>query len=231
MIDEESLAGITFSASGHQSTASGQELDFDGHVLYKLEHSEMEMEMPDLNQIQDDLGFVRRTVEGAAPPSVVSIYFLWALISLVGFALVDFAPERVGTYWTVAGPAGFLLSAFLGWRHQAGGGAVDRALGMRHMQHWGAMMLAIFLLVPLAMRGQIAGQAFGPIVLLLLGQSYFHAGLYLDSKLRWGGLLMLVGYVIVLTVTTYAWTLLGAIGFITIVILGIRESRRHAVAA
>jgi hypothetical protein len=191
----------------------------------------MEIDMPDLNQIQDDLGFVRRTVEGATPPSIVSIYFLWALISLVGFALVDFAPERVGWYWTIAGPVGFVISALLGWRHQATAGAVDRGYGMRHLQHWGAMMVAIFLLVPLAIRGQIAGEAIGPIVLLLLGQSYFHAGLYLDPRLRWAGLLMLVGYVMVLAITAYAWTILGAVGFVVMTVLGILGSRRHAVAS
>jgi hypothetical protein len=187
--------------------------------------------MPDLNRIQEDLGFVRRTVEGATPPSIVSIYFLWALISFVGFTMVDFAPERVGLYWMIAGPAGFVISVVLGWRHQPTGGVVDRADGMRHMQHWGALLLAIFLAVPLVNRGLITEEAYGPVVLLLVGLAYFHAGLYLDPKLRWGGLLMLVGYILVLAMPDYGWTITGALGAVTMTLLGILELRRHAVAS
>jgi len=58
----------------------------------------------------------------------------------------------------------------------------------------GAMMAVIFLATLRPGRGLIAWDAFGPLVLLILAMSYFHAGLYLDAPLRWVGLLLVGGY-------------------------------------
>ena len=68
--------------------------------------------MADLDRLEQDLGFLRRAVDGAAPRSPASIYFLWAVLVLAGFALVDLNENRVGLYWMIAGPAGGLISAY-----------------------------------------------------------------------------------------------------------------------
>jgi len=186
--------------------------------------------MADLDRLERDLGFVRQTVAGGGPRSPAAIYFLWAVLVLAGFALVDVNPERVGLYWTIAGPAGSLISAYLGWRGQRHSGEMDLALGLRHMQHWGAMMAVIFLAALMIGRGLIARDAFSPLVLLILAMSYFHAGLYLDPPLRWVGLLLVGGYLMVLSVDAYAWTMVGVLVFAALMVFGVRESRRRAVA-
>lgn len=186
--------------------------------------------MADLDRLAQDLGFLRRAVGGASPRSPATIYFLWAALVLAGFALVDLNEGRVGQYWMIAGPAGGLISAYLGWRDQRHYGAMDLALGMRYAQHWGAMMAVIFLATLMPGRGLIMWDAFGPVVLLILAMSYFHAGLYLDPPLRWVGLLLIGGYVLVLSVDTYSWTIVGVLVSATLVVVGFRESQRRGVA-
>ena len=56
------------------------------------------------NQIESDIGYLKDLVRKAdRVPTPASIYLLWALVVLVGFALVDFAPREVGVYWMIAG--------------------------------------------------------------------------------------------------------------------------------
>lgn len=186
--------------------------------------------MADLDRLEQDLGFVRRTVHGASLRSPSGIYFLWAVLVLAGFALVDLNQDRVGLYWMIAGPAGGAISAYLGWRDQHKRGEMDLALGLRYVQHWGAMMVVIFMAALMPGRGLIAWDAFGPLVLLLLAMSYFHAGLHLDPPLRWVGLLLVGGYIMVLSVDAYAWTIVGVLVSAAMMVVGFRESRRRDVA-
>lgn len=187
--------------------------------------------MADLDRLERDLGFVRQTVtRGGAPHSPATIYFLWALIVLAGFVLVDVKNDLVGRYWMIAGPAGGLISAYLGWRDQRNFGAMDLAVGLRYVQHWGAMMAVIFLATLMPGRGLIVWDAFGPLVLLILAMSYFHAGLYLDPPLRWVALLLVGGYVMVLSVDAYAWTIVGVLVSAALLAVGFTESRRRGVA-
>ena len=69
------------------------------------------------------------------------LYFFWAAAVLVGFVLVDFRQALVGPYWMVVGPAGFVVSALLGWRHALRTGQVSVADGRRHLLHWGGMLV------------------------------------------------------------------------------------------
>jgi hypothetical protein len=74
--------------------------------------------MDPLAHVERDLRFVRGALETShRQRSPGAIYFLWAAGVLVGFSLVDFLPSAIPLYWSVAGPAGFLASAYLGWRH------------------------------------------------------------------------------------------------------------------
>ena len=83
--------------------------------------------MEQLKQLENDLGYVREVVQRSEHDrSPAGVYLLWAAIVLVGFALVDFAPTRVGFFWVVAGPLGGLTSGILGWRHSVRRGQVRR---------------------------------------------------------------------------------------------------------
>lgn len=168
--------------------------------------------MPATTNVRDDLGYVRDVVnrsERSAFPSAIA--YLWAVIGVVGFSLIDFAPERVGYYWMVAAPVGFVLSAWLGWRRARAVGQESARDGRQHMLHWGGLLAAIFLLAPLVLKGALAGEAIGQVILLIVSLGYFLAGVHLVPALRWAALAMVVGYVVTVTIDAFAWTALGVL--------------------
>ena len=70
----------------------------------------------DHDQLRSDLRFVRAIVDGHdCDNSPALIFFLWAVVVLVGFALVDFYETWGPVNWSIAGPAGFVASAGPGW--------------------------------------------------------------------------------------------------------------------
>jgi len=188
--------------------------------------------MEELKQLENDLGYVREVVRKLEHErSPAGVYLLWAAIVLAGFALVDFAPKRVGFFWLVAGPLGGLISARLGWRQSVRRGEVRREEGIRWALHWGGMMAAILLAVPLAVTGVIQSRGFGNVILLVVALTYFLAGVHLERPLAWIGTLMAVGYLALFFIPAYGWTFVGllvAAGLAATPIIGGRESAAPA---
>jgi hypothetical protein len=182
--------------------------------------------MDHLERLHGDLSFVRDAVDASTQSkSPAALYFVWAVIVVIGFSLIDFRPEAVPTYWTVAGPAGFLISAYLGWRHARRIGQASSADGKRHVLHWGAVLVAIALAVVLGVSGALPSGTLNTVILLLLALGYFTAGLHLDRSFLWVGLLMGAGSVVVTFVSTYAWTGLGIALAVSLTIAGLRQGR------
>ena len=182
--------------------------------------------MDQLEHLAGDLRFVRgaldTSIRGASPSM---LYFLWAAIVLIGFALVDFQSGWVPRYWAVAGPAGFFASAYLGWRHARRLGQASASDGRRHVLHWGAVLSAVALAVMLRARGGVPSEQLHAVILLVLALGYVTAGLHLDRPLLWVGLLMGVGLVLVTLVSSYAWTAVGIALAVGLTVAGIREGR------
>ena len=170
-------------------------------------------------------GLLRKSERGTSP---FGVYLLWAGMVLVGFSLVDFAPQRVGLFWFIGGPLGGVLSAFLGHRYAVRIGQVNRAEGIRHGWHWSGVMLAILLAVPLGVTGAVDWRILSRVFLLLIGLAYFLAGVHLEKPLKWAGLLMMAGYVALFFIPAYGWTLVGALVAATLVVSGLLERRRAA---
>lgn len=189
--------------------------------------------MDPLHQLAQDVHFVRTTVERAhADPTPRRLCFLWAAISCIGFALVDLRDAWVPFYWTIAGPAGFALSAWLGWRYARQRGQVSSDVGTRHFLHWGAMLAAVFLTWLMPLTSATPWSDVGPIILLLLALGYFQAGVHFDAAFGWLGVVLAVGYVFVLVVSAYAWLTFGTIFALALVIVELRASPvRHGSAA
>jgi hypothetical protein len=186
--------------------------------------------MDHLERLEGDLRFVRGALDASTRPaaSPSAIYFLWAVLVLIGFALVDFRTDLVSEYWAVAAPVGFLASAYLGWRHALRSGQSSASDGQRHMLHWGAVLIAIALAVVLRARGAMPSDTLQAVILLVLALGYFTAGLHLDRHLLWVGLLMGAGFLMVLLVSLYAWTLVGITLAMSLTLAGIRGRSREA---
>jgi hypothetical protein len=63
------------------------------------------------------------------------------------------------------------------------------------------------------------------VILLVLSLGYFTAGLHLDRRLLWVGLLMGVGSVFVTMVSLYAWTMVGIALAVSLIVAGMWEGR------
>lgn len=166
--------------------------------------------MTDARETDQDLGYVRRVVQRSeAGSDPAAIWYLWAVIGALGFALIDFAPDRVPLYWMIMGPAGFVASVWLGWRHSRAIGQESDREGRAHLLHWGATLIAAFLLVPLV--ADLPSDGLARALLILLALAYFLAGVHLVPPLRWLGLAMALASLAVPYLTPYAWTSVGAL--------------------
>ena len=188
--------------------------------------------MTDMKQVKSDLGYVREVVRTSEQhPSPAAIHFLWALICLVGFSLIDFAPRFVGLYWGITGPLGFLASSFLGWRHSQQLGQVCRAEGMRHALHWFGMMAVIFLASILGVTGAVCWQELTKVIVLIIGLTYFLAGIHLDRPLLWIGLLLIAGYLTLFIIPAYDGTLIGVLLAVALVSTGLIGRRKSGTTS
>jgi hypothetical protein len=165
--------------------------------------------MPSAEQAREDLQFVRRAVDRSAGGLPLSIGLLWAVVSLVGFSLIDLAPAKAAVFWLVAPPVGFLLSLWLGWRSARAAGEQDQREGWRWAAHWGGLLVAIGLASLLVATEQATWSGFGAMVLLLLAVAYFTAGVHLHRGLLPVAGLLAAGFPAVLYLERWAWTALG----------------------
>jgi hypothetical protein len=185
----------------------------------------------DANQLQSDIAYVRDTVNRVGPARApASIPLLWAAITAVGFPLADFAPARVGLFWMIAGPAGFIASALLGWRDARQRGQLNRVEGARWSAHWASLLLAIFLAVLLLESGQLTQKGFEALILLLLALVYFLAGVHLERRMLWIAPVAAGAYVVVLFITGYVWSIVGAVLAIALVGTALLGGPKRAVA-
>jgi hypothetical protein len=184
--------------------------------------------MSELKQIQEDVGYLREVVERAdTPRGPASIYYLWALITLVGFPLADFVGPLVGLFWALAGPIGGWITYRLAKAFADRHGRVSRSEGQRYALHWNGMMVAIVLaIVPVAM-GSMSAEALSPIILLIVALSYFLAGVHLDHTIGWISFLMVGGYFLVLFLPTYPWSITGVAVAAGLAISGFRLEHRR----
>src|SRR5688572_31741245 len=122
--------------------------------------------MNQLQQVEGRLQFVRGALAATDRKHLpAGLYYFWAGAVLVGFVLVDARPALVGLYWTVVGPAGFGISALLGWRHALRTGQVSIKDGRRHLLHWGSMLVVIALAMLMPARGMLPWEGLSALIL------------------------------------------------------------------
>jgi len=184
-------------------------------------------------QLQQDLDYVASAVRRRDQPvGAPSIYFLWALLILIGFALPDLRPQAAGAYWLVAGIGGGVLSGWLGTRDARRHGIHDAELGRRYTWHW-LIAGAGFLLCGLAVAlGRVDPLIPGGNFLLVAGLSYAFAGVHLNRPILWSGLLMLAAYaVLVAFAPPYTWTITGVVIALSLVWAGLAARRARRAGA
>lgn len=178
-----------------------------------------ENDLRNSRRVEEDLGYVREVVSRSERDDTPrAIWYLWAAIGGIGFALIDFRPESVGLFWLVAAPLGFAASTWLGWRHGRALGQESRREGHAHLLHWGGMGGAITLLAFFAARGHLEGPEIAQAILLVVALGYFLAGVHLARPLLWVGLVLAASFLGVDFVDRYVWTAVGVVMALALVI-------------
>lgn len=179
--------------------------------------------MTAIDRVKEDLDYVSSAVRRAdRNDGMPIIYYLWAALVAVGFALPDFAPQWAGPYWLIAGPAGGLTSWWLGARQGAKAGVNDAALARRYAYHWLLAGIAFILVFVPAFTGHITAAAAATNVLLVAGLTYVLAGVHLERPLMWSGLLMFCGYIgLSLLDLPYIWTAIGLVVAASLILAGL----------
>ena len=181
--------------------------------------------------LEKDLQFIAGAVRrGQRKPGHPVIYFLWAALILIGWTLPDFAPQYAAMFWIIAGPAGGLLSWWLGQRSAIAEGELDRDLARRYGLHWlisGMALFAVFL--PLASGNAADGYSsaiFGRQFLLVIALVYALAAVHLERGLAASAVIMGAGYV-VLTIWSppYLWTTMGIVVALSLLVAGLWARR------
>ena len=182
-------------------------------------------------QVESDLSYVRDVVRRSdkqkSPPS---IYYFWAVVSLIGFVIVDYSPQYAGMFWMVAGPGGWIVSALLARAWCRKTGEMNRRIGMRYGSHWAGLLGGIFLLMFGAAQGAWDMEAAGHLVLLVLSLTYFYAGLHMDRALLWVSLITLSGYIGLFFIDGPVWTIMGVAVAAGLALTPWLEGRDHAAA-
>ena len=189
--------------------------------------------MTTTDQIKHDLDYVANAVRRQdRTAGIPAIYFLWAAIIAIGFALPDFAPRYLNPFWLVCGIGGGLLSMWLAARDALQSGVNDTELGKRHGMHWGIGGLAYALTFLPLLLGKVPPQQGGAGFLFTTGLLYALAGVHLERPLLWSGLLMLAAYALLtMFALPYTWTLSGASIAVSLVVAGLCAQRARSAEA
>lgn len=182
--------------------------------------------MNDTTRLRQDLDYVASAVRRSnGNAGVPAIYFMWAVIIAIGFALPDIEPTLAGPFWVACGIGGGLASWWLAERDSRQRGALDHADGKRHGWHWLVCGLAFLVCWLPVLRGSPIDIAVGNF-LLVAGLGYALAGVHLERPLLWSGLIMLVAYgVLNLVAMPYVWTLTGLLVALALVVGGVGAQR------
>ncbi len=178
--------------------------------------------MSSSNKLREDVAYVRAVAQRSGPGQPTATFVFWAVVAVIGFALVDFAsdPRWIGWFWLVAAPFGVVFSAWLGIRHSRRVGQKDSWEGIRWGLHWLSFLGVGLLSSVLVATEQLTWSGYSSIWLLFLALTYFLAGLHLDRRLLPVGLVAAVGYVITLFVPDYGWTITGILFAAALLTLG-----------
>ena len=181
--------------------------------------------MTDNARLREDIAYVRAAAEHSLAMPVPAIHFLWALLVFVGFGLVDVVDDGrwIAAYWSLAGPVGTGLSAWIGRRAYRQAGRIDGKEGMRHVLHWATFMSAGVLGLALVQAGHLTWPGFGSLWVLLAALTYMQAGLHLQRSLLPLGFLLAGGFLATLWLPGLGWTVTGtllAIGLVATAFTG-----------
>ena len=168
----------------------------------------------------------------AGPQSIAGISperFPWRLallvgivllaLGVIGFALMNYAPQRASWYWVVVLPAFAAIGIWHTWSSVNKDGKTDWKLIRRQIYHWVALFLAIKVLFVLIYTGNISGDGAGLMAMLLMALTCTLVGVNFDWVFILVGVVLGAAVLIASWFHEYVWLGLVALGLAVILLL------------
>ncbi len=141
-------------------------------------------------------------------------YILMLVLALFGVAYTSISRQTMAHYWMLLVPVFATTCVFVRWRDVKAGEFPWRMVRIEALQ-WGAVMLAMYLVLVSDVRRAMSAEAVALVVLILLALGTFIAGIHIG-----GWRISLVGVVLAVGVPIIAWleerTLLFALGVMVV---------------
>ena len=154
---------------------------------------------------------------GSAPPGrrwpgwlgVEEIAFIALLmLAIGGMAVTDYSARSGLSYWLVVIPLFGAVSVFNGWRKARASGKNISAVLLSQLLHWGALVVAVYLIYLLERTGRLNREDAGLVALLSLSLTTVLAGIHFNWRLAVLGILLAVGTACAALVEEFFWILL-----------------------
>ena len=130
------------------------------------------------------------------------------LLAIGGMAITDYSARSGLSYWLVVIPLFGAVSVFIGWRRARAGGKNVGAVLLSQLLHWGALVLAVYLIYLLEGTGRLNRDDAGLVALLSLSLTTVLAGIHFDWRLGVLGVLLAIGTAGAALVEEFFWILL-----------------------
>jgi hypothetical protein len=130
------------------------------------------------------------------------------LLAIGGMAVTDYSARSGLSYWLVVIPLFAAVSIFSGWRRASADGKNVGAVLLSQLLHWGALVLAVYLIYLLERTGRLNREDAGLVALLSLSLTTVLAGIHFDRRLAVLGVLLAIGTACAALVEEFFWILL-----------------------
>ena len=187
------------------------------------------MNLREKQKFSEDIAFVKGLAEKRKniQYTSIAITYLWAVIICIGYSLNDFSEEIAIWYWNVMPLTAFLISVWIGIHTNRLFGILDRSTVFKHVIHWGSMFaLIIGVLLILCIEESTRGERLQAIT-FVCGTMCLLAGIHMDRRYIWPGVVLAIGAVVSNYLGPYPWTVVGIIFAISLLLSAHNMKQKH----
>jgi len=130
------------------------------------------------------------------------------VLAIGGMAVADFSAQWGLSYWLVVIPLFGAVSVYSGWRRARAHGENVSTVLLRQLLHWGALILAMYLIFVLEGTGRLNREDAGLVALLALSLGTVLAGVHFDWRLAVLGVLLGLAATCAALIEEFFWVLL-----------------------
>jgi hypothetical protein len=151
--------------------------------------------------------------------STIGEIILYGLIilSVIGAGISQISASAGSTYWLAMVPIIAAATIYIEWARVRWEGVRWLTLLRTQLYHWGSLLGAVELVNMLSYFGRITNEAVSFVTLLLVAQTTFLIGVYVDWRFAVVALFQILCMIVLAYLATYIWVVLVvAIGIIAL---------------